>query len=253
MKIIKPMLLSYQEEVRSDDGWLYEPKYNGIRLLVGNDYSYTRHGTITTSIFPELLFNIPNTLLDGELIAFGRDTPDDFELAMSRFKGNKEQPISLMVFDILTLNQKSVVHYPLEERKSILEESLLKIDSSYFNFVPYVLTDGKQLFNVIKENNMEGIVAKRLRTSYKFDTRSDDWRKIINWRYHDVIVSKVTFNPLTVHLQSQDGNHLGSVIIGFTKEIRAILYSKTPPFAAKVKARGCTSNGKLRLPQIIEI
>ena len=30
MKLVKPMLLGYQEEVSSEDGWLYEPKYNGF-------------------------------------------------------------------------------------------------------------------------------------------------------------------------------------------------------------------------------
>ena len=85
MKLVKPMLLVYQEEVRSDEGWLYEPKFDGIRLLVGNDYSYTRHGTITTSRFPELRFDGHEILLDGELIAPGIKAPDDFTGAMSRF------------------------------------------------------------------------------------------------------------------------------------------------------------------------
>ena len=84
-------------------------------------------------------------------------------------------------------------------------------------------------------------------------THSDNWRKIINRSYHDVVVSKITFGPLTVQPQSIDGEYLGSVTIGFTKEIKDKLFSSTPPSVAKVKARGWTSGKKLRLPQIIEI
>lgn len=252
MKLVKPMLLEYQEEVRSDEGWIYEPKFDGIRLLAGNDYSYTRHGTITTSRFPELLFGGHEVLLDGELIAPGIDAPDNFAGAMSRFSGNKDQPISFMAFDVLSIKKKSIMHYPLEERKALLTESLAMIDSTHINLIPYVNTEGGQLFNVMKENNMEGMIAKRLGTPYVPGTRSENWRKIINWSYHDVVVSKITFGPLTAQLQSFEDNYLGSVAIGFTKEIRDELLSRTPPFVAKVKARGWTSGIKLRLPQIIE-
>lgn len=253
MKLIKPMLLGYQEEVRSDEGWIYEPKFNGIRLLVENNRSYTRHGTVTTSIFPELIFEGHKVLLDGELIAPGEISPDDFEGAMSRFGGKKEQPISLMVFDVISYQSKTVRHWPIEERKELLTEVLTEIDSPHISLVPYVYTEGKQLFDVIKENQMEGIVAKRLGSTYIPGTRTNNWRKIINWSYHDVIVSRVTYGPLTVQLQSIEGEYLGSVVIGFTKEIRQMVKSLTPPFPVIVKSRGWTSGGKLRLPQIVKI
>ena len=134
-----------------------------------------------------------------------------------------------------------------------MTEGLAGIDSPYIKLIPYVYTEGEALFDVMKENRMEGIVAKRLGTPYVPGTRSDDWRKIINWSYHNVVVSKVTYGPLTVQLQSIEGKYLGSVVIGFTKEIRQLLKLMTPPFPATVKSRGWTNGGKLRLPQIVEI
>lgn len=247
------MLLEYQEEVNSEEGWLYEPKFDGIRLLVGSDYSYTRHGTITTSRFPELLLGKhADTLLDGELIAQGTNSPDDFSGAMSRFSGNKDQPILYMAFDILTHKGESIMYHPIEERKELLSDVVSTIDSPYIKLMPYV-SDGEALFDVIKENKMEGIIAKRLGTPYLNGTRSDNWRKIINWSYHDVIVSKITFKPLSVQLSNVDGEYVGGTTIGFTKEIRSKLNTMTPPFSVKVKSRGWTSGGKLRLPQIIEV
>lgn len=253
MKIIKPMLLSYQEEINSDGNFFYEPKFDGIRLLVGDSFSYTRHGTITTNRFPELQFSGYDALLDGELIAPGVETPDDFERAMSRFSGNKEQQILYMAFDIITYQNKSVTSYPIEERKGLLTELLSKINSPYIHLVPYVQKEGDAFFNVIKDKKMEGIVAKMAGSTYKTATRSDNWRKIINWRYEDLIVTKVTHGPLTVQLHTYEDVYAGSVTIGFTKEIRELIYSMTAPYPCKVKFRGWTSKNKLRLPQIISI
>ncbi|MEK4247080.1 hypothetical protein MKZ20_17425 [Psychrobacillus sp. FSL K6-2684] len=253
MKTVKPMLLEYQEKATSEEGWIYEPKYDGIRLLVGNDYSYTRHGTITTNRFPELFISGPEVLLDGELIAPGTVAPDDFEGVMSRFSGNKEQEIIFMAFDIITYKNESITRYPLEERKGILTEALSNIDVPHINLVPYIYTEGEAVFNLMKENNMEGVVAKRLGTQYLTGKRSDNWRKTIVWSYHDCVVSKVTYGPLTVQLRNVEGNYIGSVSIGFTKEVREELYTRTPPYNCKVKARGLTSSGKLRIPLIISI
>ena len=253
MKKVKPMLLTYQEGINQEPGWIAEPKFNGHRLLLGDNYSYTRHGTITTHIYPELLLSGYNALLDGELIAPGTTSPDNFEGAMSRFHGNKEQPIQYMAFDILTYNNQSVMSQPIEERKGLLTELLSKLDSPYIHLVPYVLDEANAFFDVIKEKNMEGIVIKRSGSKYTPNRRSDNWRKIIAWRYADFIVTKVTRGPLTAQLHNAEGNYMGSVSIGFTKEVREGLYSRTVPFPCKVKFRGWTNSGKLSLPQIVEL
>ncbi|MEK5217782.1 ATP-dependent DNA ligase [Psychrobacillus sp. FSL H8-0487] len=253
MKIVKPMLLEYKEKATSEEGWIYEPKRDGIRLLVGNNYSYTRHGTITTNRFPELLFSGTEALLDGELIAPGTVVPDDFERVMSRFSGNKEQEVTFIAFDIITYKNETITRLPLEERKGILTEVVSNIDSPFIELMPYIYTEGEAVFNLMKESKMEGIVAKRLGTPYLTGRRSDNWRKTIAWSYTECTISKVTFGPLTVQLKSLDGIYLGSVKIGFTKEIKEKILSTTPPFHCKVKARGWTNSGKLRLPQIVSI
>lgn len=72
-----------------------------------------------------------------------------------------------------------------------------------------------------------------------------------NWIYHHCIVSKVTYGPSSVQLKSVEGDYLGYVRIGFTKEIKYEIQSRTPTYVCKVKARGCTGGGKLRTPQYI--
>lgn len=172
---------------------------------------------------------------------------------MSRFSGNKDQEVTFIAFDIISYKNETITKYPLEERKGILTEVVSNIDSPFIELMPYIYTEGEAVFNLMKENKMEGIVAKRLKTSYLTGTRSDNWRKIINWSYHDCIVSKVTHEHLTVQLRNVEGNYVGSVSIGFTKEVREELYTRTPPYNCKVKARGWTSTDKLRISLIISI
>ena len=43
----------------------------------------------------------------------------------------------------------------------------------------------------------------------------NDWRKIINWTFHDAIATKISFKPFTVQLKNVQGDYLGSVTIGF--------------------------------------
>ena len=64
---------------------------------------------------------------------------------MSRFSGNKNQPISLMAFDVISYHSEIVTHWPIEERKGLLTEILTAIDSPHINLVPYVYTEGERL------------------------------------------------------------------------------------------------------------
>jgi DNA ligase-1 len=251
--LIKPMLLNSQDEVESKPDWLYEPKHDGFRLLVENKRSYTRHGTITTSRLPELYFGGEDMLLDGELIAPGEHSPDDFAGAMARFSGNNEQPIQFRAFDLISYQGKRITSLPIQKRKEMLSEVIAQIGSPHIVNVPFVVGEGEALFHIIKQNNMEGIVAKRLDSLYVPDKRSDDWRKIINWTFHDAIATKISFKPFTVQLKNVQGDYLGSVTIGFKKKIKEELLSGKLPFAVKVKSRGWTSGRKLRLPQIIKV
>ncbi|OMP65730.1 ATP-dependent DNA ligase [Domibacillus epiphyticus] len=254
MKIIKPMLLTSDDNVFSDADWIFEPKYDGYRLLVGNKYSYTKFGTVTTTRLPELQFDLGyDVLLDGELITPSTNAPDNHAGSTSRFHGNMEQPIYFMAFDLLEQDHASIMTLPIERRKELLSKVIRDINSPYIKQILHIPEEGERLFSVMKENNMEGMIAKKKGTPYLPGIRSPDWRNIICWTQHDVFIKKITLRPLSAQLFDSQSNYIGTVWDGFTKEIKSELYSKSPPFSCKVKARGWTSGHQLRLPQIIEI
>jgi len=79
---IKPMLAS-SGTAFDDDAYLFEIKWNGIRMLAFLETPcyrlMNRHGIDTTSRYPEFAFLAelpPGTVLDGEVVVFRDGQPD---------------------------------------------------------------------------------------------------------------------------------------------------------------------------------
>src|SRR3982751_3579055 len=122
MKVTAPMEALLAAELPTDEGWQYEPKWDGFRCLArrdGNDVTLTsKSGKPLARYFPEVVEMLLGTkdksfLLDGELIIPVGDVLsfDALQLrlhpAESRVrKLAKETPAELMVFDLLELGGK---------------------------------------------------------------------------------------------------------------------------------------------------
>jgi len=74
--IISPMLLDTCDEPFDHPDFLFEPKANGVRLILDNTINkrilYTRHETMLTNRLPEIMSLRLNAdmVLDGELVCF---------------------------------------------------------------------------------------------------------------------------------------------------------------------------------------
>ncbi|MTI86120.1 MAG: hypothetical protein FH756_20060 [Firmicutes bacterium] len=194
---IKPMLAK-PGELYNDARCLYEPKVDGIRLLLHCVFNerkvglYTRHGTRITNQFPEFQsFSLPGVqsiILDGELTHLTNGQPN-FNKVMKRFSAGtqktahlaKQFPCSIVVFDILYLNGKKVIDLPLIERKQILANTVP--DTDLVCKVFYLEKHGTALFNQIVERKLEGIMVKPLDSPYFLGKRGA-WIKHKNY-YRD--------------------------------------------------------------------
>lgn len=276
---IYPMLLS-KGEAFSSKSFIYECKFDGIRLQLvkinGQTKLYTRHKLDISNRFPELLESkIPdNCILDGELVHFDTETNQiDFEKIMERFMTKnplKRQriPVQFVVFDILFL-EKDLRSTPLMERKKILANCLE--DSDLISKIKYIPEHGQALFESIKERDLEGMVAKRIDSTYFSSSpsgskRSTDWLKVINWKYENVFItgySKKEFAWICSKLEGETLRPVGLLTLGTTPTVRKAFYHvartiKTaenqnfvylqPKIQATVKIRNWTKNGKLRTP-----
>ena len=95
-------------------------------------------------------------------------------------------PASYIVFDILYLGQESLMDRPLLDRKSILKAELQ--ESDVVTIIDYLPENGEAYFRAALEKGLEGIMAKRLASSYQPGIRSRDWIKIKKQLTIDLVV-----------------------------------------------------------------
>ncbi|WP_372663252.1 DNA ligase [Cohnella sp.] len=179
--------------------WVYQVKWDGVRILTYNDASsvtlFNRKKNERTHQFPELTNPSYSTaqsfILDGEVIALAADGKPSFHEVMRRDgirrmgripQAKKEIPITYMIFDIVYLNGEWMNKLPLHERQRILTEII--VPNEHIQLVTSH-TDGHGLLAAIRDRDMEGIVAKDLNSTYTIEGKDDRWIKVKN--YGDVI------------------------------------------------------------------
>jgi len=280
---ISPMLLHKVDSPFNDNDWLSELKLDGIRFLYStmNGFNfYTRHENKVTERFPELVTNqVPlGTILDGEIIISDENGKPDFEQLMSRFQVSsprriptisKIKPVTFCAFDVLYYKDKRVSHLPLLDRKEILDK-ILPNDLPLITKVPSINGNGKALFDLVKQQNLEGIVLKKKDSKYAIGKRSHDWLKVINYQYETVEIAGFRKSEFGWLLRFPDGEPAGVMELGVPAEARKAVYQLAgivgceevndyayfpkgnPSLKCKVKYRALSKAGYLRLPSFVE-
>jgi bifunctional non-homologous end joining protein LigD len=121
-------------------------------------------------------------ILDGELVALGDDGKPDFPLLCECVLQRRSSvPLTLMLFDVLSVDGESVVREPYSERRRILES--LRLDGPSWS-TPEAFDDGAALWEAVCEHELEGVVAKKRTGRYLPGERG--WVKTKNrayWRW----------------------------------------------------------------------
>ncbi|SFT15840.1 DNA ligase [Paenibacillus sp. BC26] len=233
---LKPMIVSVGKEAFDDEGCIFEPKYDGWRLLIHKQNermeAYTRYGAIVTPKFPELTeaaaaIKADSAILDCEGICMrgGRPVFDDF-LHRGRLshssriaQATRTHPVTFVVFDLLYTDREHL-HEPLMQRKERLSE--LVSDSSVLTKTMFVDGKGKALFAMTKEKGLEGIVAKRKDSIYQLDKLSADWLKIKHFKSIDTVILGYRTEPfalvLGLHFRTMKNKPIGTVEVGIKPE-----------------------------------
>lgn len=199
-KDIKPMLLGEVDEVFDSKEYLYEVKYDGIRVLVfvskDKIVIRSRYGIDITGLFPEMKVLCKmvkdDVIFDGEIIMLDNNKVSFSKLQKRIHLKNKKtieflsktNPVIFICFDVI-YEGKDLINLNLLERKDILNKYK---DNDVFIKSTYVIEEGTKLFNAIKKLDMEGIVAKKINSKYLVNERSDDWLKIKNYKGEDFII-----------------------------------------------------------------
>ncbi|GAB7040842.1 MULTISPECIES: non-homologous end-joining DNA ligase [Catenuloplanes] len=185
----RPMLAT-SGELPAGAGWAFEFKWDGVRALAdaagGVLRLAARSGADITVAYPELTplgGLLGDALLDGEIVVLHQGRPS-FQLLAERMHVRDParaarlaatRPITYMIFDLLRQDGVDLTGLPYTERRARLEA--LVSDGPRWA-VPPTFPDGPVTQAVAEENRLEGVVAKRLTSTYLPGTRSPDWIKI---------------------------------------------------------------------------
>ncbi|WP_308636265.1 ATP-dependent DNA ligase [Paenibacillus silvisoli] len=234
---LKPMIVSIGKEAFDDERFIFEPKYDGWRMLIHKQRerveAYTRYGNLVTGKFPELremaaAIKADTAILDCEGICLrgGRPVFDDFAYrgrlgkATSITQAAVTHPATFVAFDVLYTGERECMSEPLMQRKERLAD--IVIDSQVLTKTMAVDGAGQALFALTKEKDMEGIVAKRKDSKYYMDKTSPDWLKIKHFKTIDVIILGYRTEPFALaiglHFRTVKFKPVGTVEFGFGPE-----------------------------------
>lgn len=212
------------EDLLDRTDYYFEPKLDGIRALCYKKKKLkftSRNGIVITGDYPEFGFfdaiDAEECILDGEIVVYDEKGHPSFELWGER-KNGKGMPATYVVFDILYWNGKSLLNEPLYVRKKVLDKIIKEKDHLQLSIYT---KKGKQLWNLIKERKLEGVIAKKDDSSYEMGARSGAWRKIKITNDIDCVILGYTTEKrklTSLALGLYDGNQLifaGKVGTGF--------------------------------------
>src|SRR5437763_14621836 len=130
-RFVEPMKAKLMEKPPAAGDWIYEHKFDGIRLIAIKDRGrvslLSRNQNELNASIPEIVdaaTNLPTDecVLDGEVVALDEQGRSSFQLLQAREMEGRKSPIYFYVFDLLQFDGKSLIGLPLEARKNVLEK-----------------------------------------------------------------------------------------------------------------------------------
>ena len=238
---IKPQLALSRKELPEGKEWVYEPKYDGFRVLAFVDgekvYLQSRGGKPLRRYFPELALPAGRYVLDGELLILGADGAEQFDAlqnrlhpAESRVRMLAEQTPSLFRgFDLLAEGGEKLLKLPFVERRQRLEKLVAglggrkKAAAGSIELTPLGRTPAKARPWL---EGGEGVIAKQLEASYRPGERKG-MVKVKRLRTADCVV--VGWRP------GKEEGTVGSLILGLYERGKLRVVGHTSGFRAKEK------------------
>ncbi|MDD5457039.1 MAG: DNA ligase D [Candidatus Margulisbacteria bacterium] len=250
---LSPMLAQLDEKPFDRDGWWFEIKWDGFRVMAdiqdGAVKLYSRNNILLNEKFPEVveaLTAVPGQLiLDGEIVALDEKGISHFQALQDIHKGTA--PV-YYVFDILYYRGHKLTALPLKQRFEILSKVLPVSETIRLN--GHIEKAGKAMFKEAVKLGLEGIIAKNSASPYRMGLRSGDWLKLKIKKEDEFIIAGFTkpqgsrkyFGALVLgQFEKQNLVFRGLAGTGFTDSTLAKLYKTmkpliraTTPFSEKI-------------------
>lgn len=177
------MLCKTTDKAFDDEDWAFEIKWDGYRAIADlrNDSIglYSRNGLDFSQKFKKVANSLKlqehEMILDGEIVAYDDKGKPNFQW-LQRIGENPNLALIYQVFDLLWLNGHSTEELTYLERKELLKDALIQND--IIQFSDHILKNGTDFFQAANDLGLEGIVAKKIDSTYREGLRSSEWLKI---------------------------------------------------------------------------
>ena len=235
VRALEPMLARVGESLPSGDGWTFEPKFDGIRVLAyataGAVRLITRNGNDKTRQFPEVADAVRelaratgrDVVLDGEIVALENGEPARFQQLQGRMHVRAEDaiaghrtsaPSGLVAFDLLVNGETVLLREPWTTRRKQLEQLLRRRTGDVLRLAE-TDADGAAMLDRARSAGWEGLIAKRTDARYEPGVRSKSWLKLKLEHRQEFVVGGFT-EP------RNSREHIGALLVGYYDRGRLI-------------------------------
>jgi bifunctional non-homologous end joining protein LigD len=190
---VEPMHAEPHEKAFTRDGWIFELKLDGYRLIAskskGEALLLTRNGNDYTGVFPEIAravkaLPVDECIIDGEVVVCDSKGLPRFSLLQRRGalsspldvkRAAVDLPATFYAFDLLAFEDFDLRPLPLTERKQFLVDVVPKLGP--LRLLDHIEREGEAFLDQVEEMGLEGIIAKKADSPYS-KGRSGHWLKI---------------------------------------------------------------------------
>jgi len=226
-RFVEPMKAKLVEKPPATGDWIYELKFDGIRLIaVKTDKKISllsRNQNELGARFPEIVEAIKNLpagecLIDGEVVALDEKGRSSFQLLQAREMEGRKSPVYFYAFDLLQLDGKDLVGLPLEARKNVLEK-LCGDAGDPIRYSGAIGGDATRLLEEVKRRGLEGIIGKQRNSVYEPGRRSGAWIKLKCVNEQEFVIGGYT-PPQGAR------KHFGAVLVGYYENKKLVFAGK---------------------------
>ena len=218
-RFVEPMKAKLVEKPPAAGDWIYELKFDGIRLIAIKDHEtvslLSRNQNDLSARFPEIVAAVENLtvdecVIDGEVVALDEEGRSSFQLLQAREMEGRKSPVYFYAFDLVQLDGKSLVSLPLQARKNVLENLCASAADLRIRYSGAIDGDANQLLREVQRRGLEGIIGKLRNSVYEPGRRSGAWIKLKCLNEQEFVIGG--FTP-----PQGARKHFGAILVGYYK------------------------------------
>jgi len=234
-RFVEPMKAKPVEKPPETGDWMYELKFDGIRLIAvksGEKVSLlSRNQNELGARFPEIVEAVKSLpahecVIDGEVVALDKEGRSSFQLLQAREMEGRTSPVYFYAFDLLQLDGKSLLSLPLEARKNLLEKLGATVVPTRrddrgdpIRYSGAIGGDAELLLDEVKRHGLEGIIGKQRTSVYEAGRRSGAWIKLKCIQQQEFVIGGYT-PPQGAR------KHFGAILVGYYDNKKLVFAGK---------------------------